>query len=329
MHRSPRTVKFLVLWTWNCEEILRGSSRLKICPKPILGSDFLHHYNLLVDKRRRLLIDANTKLFVPGLKSTVSSISPVFFIAGSGDLFQALLSSFPELTNLNFVVNKPTHSIKHHIENTGPPAFSCPRRIPAEKLSAAKAEFNRMLQRGIIHPSSTPWASSLHLIPKRSGDWRPIGNFRRWKTMTVFDRYPIPHIQDFASSLYSFKDFSKLELVKACHQIPVNPADIPKTALTTPPGAFKFLTMPFGFRNAASTFQRFMDEVVWDLDFVYNYIDDILVESASPDEHATHLRLLIERFQRYELRINPGKCVFDASSLVFFGHNINPEGIYL
>ena len=70
-----------------------------------------------------------------------------------------------------------------------------------------------------------------------------------------------------------------------------------------------------------------MDEVVRDLDFVYNYIDDILVASASPEEHVTYLRLLFERFQKYQVMINPDKCVSGASSLIFLGHIISPDGI--
>ena len=107
-------------------------------PYPILGSGFQHHFNLLVDMRKRRLIDANTELSVTGFKANTSPISPVFFIAATDDPYQILQRSYPELTNLN------------HIETTVAPMFSRPRRLPADKLKEAKTEFNHMLQNMVI-----------------------------------------------------------------------------------------------------------------------------------------------------------------------------------
>ena len=98
----------------------------------------------LVDMRKRRLIYANTELSVTGFKVNTSPISPAFFIAATDDPYQTLLHSYSELTNLNFVVNKPTYSITHHIVTTGAPVFSRPHRLPADKLKVAKVEFNHM-----------------------------------------------------------------------------------------------------------------------------------------------------------------------------------------
>ena len=103
----------------------------------------------------------------------------------------------------------------------------------------------------------------------------------------------------------SKKIFSKVDLVCGYNQIPVAAADVPKTAVITPFGVFEFLRMPFGLKNAAQAFQRFMDQVCRGLeDFLFVYIDDIFVARPDTKEHRRHLHLLFQRLAEHGLVIN-------------------------
>ena len=84
-----------------------------------------------------------------------------------------------------------------------------------------------MLQSGIIHPSSSCWSSPLHMVPKKTpGDWQSCGVYSALNSQMVPNRYPLPHIQDFSFSLHSAKIFSKIDLTRAYHQIPVEADDM-------------------------------------------------------------------------------------------------------
>jgi hypothetical protein len=135
-------------------------------------------------------------------------------------------------------------------------------------------------------------------VPKKANGWHPCDDYRALNSHTSAERYPVHHIHDYSRQLSGCCVFSKIDLVRAYNHIPVHPDDIQKTAITTPFGLFEFPFMSFGLRNAAQTFQRFIDDILRGLDFCFAYLDNILVFSRTLEKHEQHLRTLFDRLQR-------------------------------
>ncbi|XP_039304381.1 uncharacterized protein K02A2.6-like [Solenopsis invicta] len=241
--------------------------------------------------------------------------------------YHRILAEFPGLTRFAPLSSVKSYGIEHRIITEGSPKFSVPRRLSPEKLKFAKEEFKFMMEQGICRPSSSTWAAPLHMVPKSENVWRLCGDYRALNSATIPDRYPLPHIQDFTSGLYGKNIFSKIDLVKAYYQVPVAKEDIHKIAVTTPFGLFEFLVMPFGLRNAAQTFQRLMNSLLSDLDFVFCYLDDILIASKNEQEHIAHLRIIFDRLLQAGMSINVSKCLFGQKELSFLGYLVSDQAI--
>ena len=295
--------------------------------KPLLGYDFLQNYGLLVDCKKRTLKDSVTSSSVNLAISNSTdslSINNVELPVGIKQIFDM----YPSLTSPHLNPDSTYCGIYHRI-NTGnnQPVHAKTRQLSETKLLSAQEDFRRLQSSGVISPSNSEWSSALHMVQKPDGSFRACGDYRSLNSITVPDRYPIPNINSFSAKLSNSYIFSKIDLLSAYHQIRMHPDDIKKTALTTPFGLFQFNYMPFGLRNAASTFQRMIDRIFSHLNFVFAYQDDILVFSDNLENHVDHLKIVIEILNKYDLKISLRKCIFNVSEIDFLGYSVSGNGI--
>ena len=207
--------------------------------------------------------------------------------------------------------------------NTGDasPVRSHPYRIPPRWKDEVKAQIDQLLNLGIIQASDSPWSSAVVTVRKKDGGVRICVDYRGVNGVTAPDPYQMPFIEDILDTLASAKFLSKIDLNKGFHQIPVNKADMHKTAFCTPWGKFQFARMPFGLRNGPAVFQRLMDSLLHkDLEYSRVYIDDIVVFSTTWEQHCWHLGQVLERLHQAGLTVNRKKCQWGCVKLEFLGH---------
>ena len=144
---------------------------------------------------------------------------------------------------------------------------------------------------------------------------------------TLLDGYNLPNLSHFTGKIQGSTVFSKIDLVKAFHQIPLDAESQEKTTILTPWGAWRFKRLAMGLKNSAQSFQRLMDSVLAGVDNVFVYMDDILVYAKDQKSHLETVETVIKRLESAGLAISPGKCIFGVQQLEYVGYTVNREGI--
>ena len=168
-------------------------------------------------------------------------------------------------------------------------------------------------------------------VKKKDGTFRMCIDYHELNKLTVKNRYPLPRIDDQFDQLQGSSVYSKIDLRSGYHQLRVREEDIPKTAFKTRYGHYEFQVMPFGLTNAPAVFMDLMNQVCKPyLDkFMIVFIDDILIYSCNEEEHAQHLRTILELLREEKLYAKFSKCDFWIKKVQFLGHVIDSKGIHV
>jgi hypothetical protein len=181
--------------------------------------------------------------------------------------------------------------------------YMTPYRMATPELAELKEHIKELLEKGFIHPSSSPWGAPMIFVLKKDGTQRLCVDYCALNEVTVKNKYPLPRIDDLFDQLHGACVFLKIDLRPGYHQLKIWECDIPKTAFESRYGLYEYMVMSIGLNNAPAYFMYPMNKVFMDyLDkFVVVFVDDILVYSRSEEENEEHLRLALQRLRGHRM----------------------------
>lgn len=268
----------------------------------------------------------------------VTDIDNIISRMDVGDLDQDQRSDFKQLVNTYLTTFSKTENdigycdlVEHKIPTVDDVPIKLPhRRIPPHQWDEVRNYLKSSLDMGIIQESSSPYASAVVLVAKKSGKLRICVDYRALNAKTRKDAYPLPRIEEALDALKGARYFCSLDLAHGFHQLPVAKEDIEKTAFRVGTGGlYEYRRMPFGLTGAPGTFMRTMDKIFGDQNFqtVLIYLDDILVFGRTYAETMQRLEMVLGRLQKFNLKVKPEKCQMFKEQLRYLGHLISKEGM--
>ncbi|KAK7922269.1 hypothetical protein WMY93_009171 [Mugilogobius chulae] len=292
-----------------------------------------YHVNLLKEWKETPAVAPKAALLVrrveveeeedPGVPVVTKASEPLVAHL-SADQAADLLGVFKDMPSLFTAEPGKTTLIEHVIRlKDKNPIRQRPYRVPQQLVAQLRQEIESMLELGVIEPSTSEWCSPVVIVFKKDGSLRICIDFRKLNSISEFDAYPMPRIDDLLDRIGSAAYITTLDLCKGYWQVPLEKSSRPYTAFRTPAGLFQFTVMPFGLHGAPATFQRLMDKVLQGCeDFSAAYLDDVVIFSRTWEEHVQHLRSVLEKIQVAGLTLNVAKCEWARRETRYLGYQL-------
>lgn len=214
------------------------------------------------------------------------------------------------------------------LEDSQPVVYRPYRMSYAERI-LVRNMIQEMLDNKIIRESSSPYASPIVLVQKKTGEKRLCVDYRALNRKTKKDHYPLPLVEDQLDQLSGNNLFTSLDLASGYYQIPISEDSRHKTAFVTPDGQFEYNRMPFGLVNAPSVFQRTINKILSEAKIKYAivYMDDILIPAKDFSEGLQRLEEVLGLLKKGGLTLKLSKCHFFQSQIDFLGFEVSCKGI--
>ena len=203
------------------------------------------------------------------------------------------------------------------------------RRIPLQLRKPVEAEIQRLLDLDVIEPVNEPsnWVSPIVPVLKPNNEIRICVDMREANQAIQRQRHVMPTIDDIMFEMTGAKHFSKIDLRNAYHQLELDTESPAITTFATHVGLFRYKHLIYGVNSAAEIFQKTLGQLLQGLPGVMNVSDDIRVYGKSKEDHDRNLEAVVKRLEEKGLEINREKCLFEVTSLPFFGFVFGSEGV--
>ncbi len=200
-----------------------------------------------------------------------------------------------------------------------------------DELKVLKKYLEENLSKGFIRASSFPAASPVLFAHKPRGGLQFCVNYRQLNAMTIKNQYPLLLIKETLERICKAKIYSKIDIIATFNRLRMQQGEEWKTAFRTWYSLYKYLVMPFGLANTLSSFQNFINDILYGMldKFCTTYIDDILIYSNSKKKHQIHLRKVLTALQKAGLQADIDKCEFHVTKISYLGLIISTEDIYI